>query len=356
MPFIPKQYTDCAVYLYPSVDAANKRFRSGGSGFLIDVPSEQHPEVRYTYAVTNAHVIESNFTVVRLNTTNGKYDPIPLAAGDWLTPIPQKRKRKCDDIAIAFLGQLPEYYQTQTVPMERLITESMVSSDLIGMGDDVFMVGRFIGYDGKERNMPCVRFGNIAMLPGEPISQRPARNHDQESFMVEMRSISGFSGAPVFVYDNTAGLESEARLDAGFDNPVLSINPGGEHGKPFLFLLGVNWGHLQAKEFKVHSSMAGVVPGWQLRDLLYSEKAVMQRENKDKEIQRKEDEHGGAVLDYADAEVNNDSFTEEDFEEVLRKVSRPVKSRVDKGKAREEEFMNKLEKFSKPKRDQKVTD
>jgi hypothetical protein len=53
----------------------------------------------------------------------------------------------------------------------------------------VFMVGRVITHEGKQKNLPSARFGNITMMPVEPL--RHMRGINQESFVVEMRSIGG---------------------------------------------------------------------------------------------------------------------------------------------------------------------
>jgi hypothetical protein len=282
VPFIPRQYTDCAVYLYPTVQAAEDGLEAGGSGFLIDMPSDKHPEIRHIYAVTNAHVVDSTAPVIRLNTETGEHQSIPLEVRNWIFPEADTVDGVCDDLAIALLRLPSGKYQTYPIPIEKTVTRNMVERNLIGAGDDVFMVGRFRGHDGKERNTPAIRFGNIAMLPHELVSQLPARKHDQESYIVEMRSISGFSGAPVFVYDSADALPNWARDEAGYGTKLLAL----EDSNPFLFLLGINWGHLQAKEYLVHSSMAGVVPGWQLLDLLDSEEARIQRKERDQEIQQ----------------------------------------------------------------------
>lgn len=53
----------------------------------------------------------------------------------------------------------------------------------------MFFLGRFVTHDGKQRNLPTVRFGNLATMPWEPVlTERGLR---QESFLVEARSLSG---------------------------------------------------------------------------------------------------------------------------------------------------------------------
>jgi hypothetical protein len=47
------------------------------------------------------------------------------------------------------------------------------------------MVGRFINHEGKQRNLPALRYGNIAMMPLEPIIQQET-GITQESFFVKI--------------------------------------------------------------------------------------------------------------------------------------------------------------------------
>jgi hypothetical protein len=272
MPRIPQEYLDCAVYLYPSEQTAKDGDTDGGTGFLLSFPSSKHSDVRYIYAVTNAHMIEGDKCVIRYK---HRFDDEPvimaLNQGDWVSP--EIKNRFCDDIAVAFLFNLPTYSKPiHAIPFEKLVTREMVNNHTVGAGDDVFMVGRFVGYDGKQQNTPTVRFGNIALDATEIISQEPSRYYEQESFMIEMRSISGFSGAAVFVYDAFIDIERTGVLV--------------DSREPFLYLLGINWGHIRDDQHKVHSSMAGVVPAWLLSDLLLqSQELDVQRKKRDKEIQ-----------------------------------------------------------------------
>jgi hypothetical protein len=74
-------------------------------------------------------------------------------------------------------------------------------SDLnIGFGDDVFMVGRFLGHTGKTcRNEPVVRFGNVSLVPRDQLVYE-GRNFWVQAFLVEMHPLPGFSGSPAFLH------------------------------------------------------------------------------------------------------------------------------------------------------------
>jgi len=83
MPRIPDGALSQIVYLYPSVEDAEAGARLGGSGFLVTLPSVVIPETGVLFAVTNAHVIEDGNTVIRLNTTDGKFDTFDFSEGEW---------------------------------------------------------------------------------------------------------------------------------------------------------------------------------------------------------------------------------------------------------------------------------
>ena len=79
---------------------------------------------------------------------------------------------------------------------------SALSKRAIGLGDETFAIGLFRHHAGSERNIPIVRIGNIAALPEEAFRTRQGL---MKAYLVEMRSIAGLSGSPVFVDLPSAG-------------------------------------------------------------------------------------------------------------------------------------------------------
>jgi hypothetical protein len=65
-------------------------------------------------------------------------------------------------------------------------------------GEEVVMLGRFLGYDGADENKPSARFGHLAMAATVPINH--PWGFTQSSFLIECRFVSGFSGSPIFIY------------------------------------------------------------------------------------------------------------------------------------------------------------
>ncbi len=313
VPRIEDQVLDCVIYLYPSVGQAAAGEQAGGTGFLVGMQSEANESRSYLYAVTNSHVIrEGESPVIRLNTKDGNKAILELDQEQWV------HHQDGDDIAVCpFALANPNHYAYRVIPRSMFLTKGLIEQHNVGAGDDVFMVGRFISHEGRQRNTPIVRFGNISMMPWEPITHE--RGIQQESFLLEMRSLSGFSGSPVFV----------------------DVEVGG-------YLLGVDWAHMASYEkvkkvnpitgrlenvpeghvVKSNSGQMAAVPAWKLQELLDQEELVAQRKRSDEQLARQA-ENSPAVLDIrmpapeTDLPVNPaNTFTKDDFEDALDRVSR----------------------------------
>jgi len=312
MPRIPDQILDCVIYLYPSEDASQEGVIAGASGFLVSVPSAMHKGYSHTHAVTNAHALERGSSVIRLNTKKGEHRTIPLQMRHWLC------HPKGDDVAVSdsLLGLVSEY-QIKTIPENMFVTDTEIARLDIGIGDDVFMAGRFGVVAGIVRNQPSLRFGNISMMPSEkiPIHRKfDGQDFYQEAYLVEMRSLTGYSGSPVMVY--STGTTPD------FLEETIGIR------MPYMKLLGVNCAHLPDHENRP-SNMACVVPAQILRDLLYDEEMMEKRKLIDEEMKRQLNTQDRAVSDSLPDET--DEFTKADFEKALKKVSRSDQPQSDKG-------------------------
>lgn len=290
MPRIPDYISNSIVYLYGDEISAETGEDAGGSGFLLAIDSEVCPTACHVYAITNAHVIEKGFTLVRINlkypsTGNLRIETLPLKAEDWVV-------HESHDLAVS---QLPvdfhlDHYQISLVKPEYLITqEEFVKLD-IGPGDELVYIGRFMGHAGKLQNLPSVRFGTISMNPNEDEPVEDGWNGKQRKnvcFLVEARSRSGYSGSPVFT------LEQHA-----VNRPRLVYPPFD------MRLLGIDWGHIPETipirirhtdgtdwdsnwYAEVHSGMMGVVPSWYLLDFVkMSPKLIEKRARDDDHYQK----------------------------------------------------------------------
>lgn len=179
-------------YLYRSVESAVAGDHFGGSGFLIHIPSE-HEGWIHLYAVTNKHVVDDGgFRILRLNTVDGTVATIKSEPESWT------RHQDGDDIAVMPIKAEDKRFRWFSVPIDKFISQETITDYRIGPGDEAFLIGRLVTMGGRQKNTPVVRFGNLSMMadPSEPVV---LRGHEQEAFLVECRSLSGFSGSPAFV-------------------------------------------------------------------------------------------------------------------------------------------------------------
>jgi hypothetical protein len=207
VPAIPLEILDCSIYLYPSQDAAEAGEQTGGSGFLVFVGLSGY-EAGTFYAVTNTHVVGMGCTTVRLNTTDGGHAIVTVDDHHWF------RHPDGDDVSVA------EVTLTSDFRFKAISTDSFLDGldpTYFTVGQEVFMVGRYVNHEGRQRNNPTARFGHIAQLPYEPI--RTSAGIEQEGFLVDMRSLAGYSGSPVFVYRARTDLTTDVeRWVTGFEH------------------------------------------------------------------------------------------------------------------------------------------
>jgi hypothetical protein len=316
MPKIPQHFLDCSIYLYDCKQSAEEGENFGGSGCLVKVQSSPvYDPASYNrmgiptrvstffpphiYAVTNRHVVEQDYPVVRLNTVDGKIDVLELRQNDWI-PHPEG-----DDLAVAPIDLPNNRHIYFPIDVRAFVHRHSLPS--IGAGDDMFMVGRFISHSGKQRNTPSLRFGSIAMLPFEKV--RLEGGYMQEAFLVETRSISGYSGSPVFVYkpamETTTIPPSPQSPYSGETFSTSIVDLVGD-----LAFLGIDCGHvlnyddvldasgrphLLGLKVASNTGMAIVIPAWRLYDFLGTQEFVIQRQRKDRQYQEEQetDKQGG---------------------------------------------------------------
>jgi hypothetical protein len=310
VPRVHDLFADCVAYIYGSAHDAKAGERVGGSGFVVAIPFENNPTFGQGYVITNRHVIaETKTPVVRINRKDGSVEYFHSTQDQWVF------HPDGDDIAVlAFDPELPQLLKTFFIRPEYFLTPELAVKEDVGIGDEVFMVGRFINHEGRQQNAPAIRFGNIAMMPKEKIVA-PGSGFGQESFLIEIRSLPGYSGSPVFLYsvnapmdysnrnlqDEEEQMRKSERERIGKQN--LLIDPGFlAHMKakgPYLF--GIDFCHLNTIEpvrekngdrvpagwtVRTNSGMAGVIPVWKITELLNQKDLVDKRRAEDEKASR----------------------------------------------------------------------
>jgi hypothetical protein len=298
MPRILQGYLECVIYLYPSVEDARQGVAFGGTGFLVGIKSDVHRNLDFLvhqYAVTNYHVIEDS-PVIRFNTAGGGTSQRELVKDDWL------RHPDGDDLAVAYLGyRNGAQFSHTTYLLHHCISPELIEQHDIGPGDDVYSIGRFITYDGIQKNEPCVRSGIISMMPSEPIADY--WGHAQKYFLIEIRALKGSSGSPVFVSLRPFSGRATRQMEQEQDE-YKRVHLAAESGT---WLLGIASGDMSYKEEVVkkvirrgeareeatdyvaysNSGQTAVIPAWRVRDfILTDERFVVKRKTIEEEIEK----------------------------------------------------------------------
>lgn len=356
MPRIADHIVNCSLFMYESEKAAKVGERFGGSGFLVHVPSES-AEFEHVYAVTNKHVLDAGCHVIRLTKKTGGLETIKTKPDDWT------HNPKGNDVAVVPVD-MGTAFKWWSVGTDIFITREIIDIYRMGLGDEAFLVGRLVNHAGKQRNVPVARFGNLSLMadPNEPIQ---CDGREQEGFLVECRSLSGFSGSPVFAetrqsYDNEDAAkvavhrgEHLLAIDGSGPPGIVDVAQGLGSGMVYLkgrfgpWLLGIDWGHIplwnpvykQASRkadttgewVEANTGIACVLPAWHILDTLNDEELVKQRSKEDQKRAKKLESESSSVNDMA--EPHQETFTQQKFEQALKKASRRISSsQSDRGK------------------------
>lgn len=180
-------------------DKVKGGFNSAGTAFFISMESKK-PNENFIYVVTARHVIDGMKNkgvlepVLRINAKDDSYKLVKTPIGKW--------SPHCEDpsVDVAILQFAPptEICDYATISLPKMVAnEKIIESESIGAGHEIFLAGVFVHHSGKQRNLPVIRTGNIALMPEEPISTESFG--DIDAYLVESRSIGGLSGSPVFV-------------------------------------------------------------------------------------------------------------------------------------------------------------
>jgi hypothetical protein len=232
----------------------------------------------------------------------------------FLTPDTQWHYSEDPSVDIAILPFVPPRLSQYRVVAHTMLPSIDKLRELnIGIGDEVVVSGLFTRRAGRVKNLPIVRFGNIAAMPSEPLmdSETGLNFH---AYLVEFRSMGGLSGSPVFAYIGPARIDPMGKpLNfAGASLHLIGVVRG--HWKhdelipiPSVFedeLRDINWG------------IGTVTPATELLPILYSEKFVKQREAIDRKYAQLDSPTDGFAAEHPP------TFTKQDFEDALKKATR----------------------------------
>jgi hypothetical protein len=277
---VPDAIRDCVVFVGIRDESGNVNYR--GTAFLVSVKGDSG--ISYLYLVTARHIaerVEGLDFVVKVNRKNG--DPVVFQGNEtrwWYHPTHKKEV----DAAATFFGppaELKSELDIRWFPSESFVTDQILKERNIGVGDQVFITGLFTKVQETSRNIPIVRIGNIAMMPGEKIPF--GESGLIEACLVESRSIGGLSGSPVFVRETLM-------LWAKFGDKQRAMHGAGE-----FFLLGSMLGHWELRAGSlslvegeaVNMGISVVVPAQRIMDILVQPELIELRKKWDAEQVKK---------------------------------------------------------------------
>lgn len=291
------------------------------TGFFVALPCEspELAEMRTCYFVTAKHVatdLQGREAYFLVNAKGGGVVGVTGVVGEhwFLHPTDSSA-----DVAVVQIIMNDEA-DLNAIALEHFGLPERLAKLKIGIGDETIITGLFTAAPGTTRNIPIVRHGNIAMMPGEQIQTELGY---ADVYLVEARSIGGLSGSPVFVR-HTLSLRVKREM-SGQDEVFYGNGPG-------ITLLGLMHGHWDIRESEmnkssiIHDRQRGVnlgvgivVPAIKIYETLYAPNLVAMRKDQEKEILSR----GVPGPDTAkQRKPKKEPFTQTAFEEALKKVSR----------------------------------
>ena len=295
--FLDERLRKATTFLVADVDRERKEI---GTTFFVakslDTEDEAStsnvstPASRTIYAVTARHTIldyKDEIIFIRVNTTDGCFEDLRTLASNW-TPHPETDVAVYDmirfkaEINIPGLGGQPDTKLADicTMNFTMLATSDYLNQTQVGEGHEVFILGLFTGHSGKKQALPIIRFGNIALMPREPVevffSQTDMRNNVKNyiaAHLVECRSMRGLSGSPVLFYEPPLGSNEVmgpttlgAAMMTRFQLPVI---------------LGLVHGLYEEEESRlvkeINAGISIVIPSQKIRETIMQKKLAGER-------------------------------------------------------------------------------
>jgi hypothetical protein len=223
-------FINCVAFVGTPTDGG---FAANGTAFILRVPYEGWA---FHYFVTCRHVVMPTLSKrdltpnndpiwIRINKERGPPAQIKTIRSEWI-----RHSDKNVDVCVYQFDTRkhdPEHQlQISSLNIENIIfTEKAKEVFGLCLGDELFIVGCFVGRVGEKNNIPIVRTASLAAKPTEPVwGGSPSR----PAYLVETRSMGGTSGSPVFLHLTPNRVQGNApkglsKDEAGYIAPYLLI-------------------------------------------------------------------------------------------------------------------------------------
>jgi hypothetical protein len=249
------QILKCTAFLGTPVQNA---FYAEGTCFFLSISEDGRD---FFYVVTCRHVVQPFLSRrgneknpeslwIRMNRKSGTPRIEKTIRGDWIS----HKDRSVDICIYTFPSHLWDHDDDLDISFMRADSINLTTDRYhevgFSLGDEVFIVGAFVGRVGDRKNIPVVRIANVAAMPEEPVwGGSPAR----PAFLIETRSLGGTSGSPIFLHpfpNRVAG------------NWALPIDQKGNVGAPYLLFGMMQGSHSgqYANDFVSDNDAERVIP------------------------------------------------------------------------------------------------
>jgi hypothetical protein len=278
---IPEQFRKCVVFLFADLrDSETGESREPvGTAFIVGIPAAPplHAEPSplrenegwfVHYLVTARHMVtlsrKYGSLFARIHLEDGTAPFIELPTNSW-------HEHATTEVAASLL-RVPIPLDQTTIPIEAFELDAKVAEHVISLGDEVFFMGLFSEHPGAGRNQPIVRFGNIALMPGEKVLVDTGDSMARiRAYLIEARSSGGHSGSPAFIYFPPDRFGNSITVSATLPIFFLGLVQGHYDVESETKLLG------DVGKVKVNAGIATVVPAQEIYDLLMSDEVIAER-------------------------------------------------------------------------------
>ncbi len=287
---IAREIERCVFFLFGQNPQTGALVGPGATGFFVARQSDVLDRTFHVYAVSNRHAVQKYYSI-RINKSQDETRMIELDPAEWIWS-------DTDDLAAVdvtdFLSFDCETYafidDITWVDESSFVTHAKIFYRDIGIGDQTVMLGLFADHSGGQKNLPVGRFGLIAAMPDDAMPVRLGLDDtiERPAFLNDMRSRSGFSGSPVWIWRTPYDDMNQV----GFNGRAQMFHPM----NAFLALAGVHRGQFREQttlrlveeralrtgdDIEIASAMTIVIPAWEITTLLDKETFKRQRTERD---------------------------------------------------------------------------
>ena len=172
-----------------------------GTGFVV---SADTMGMRFDHVVTARHnleMIQGETVYIRVNKIGGGADTVQTKRSEWRFIKDRKGGRYIDVAVLPTRGVAIDGSKLDVRPIPDpliLPSEDEASRMDLMAGAPVVTIGLFTSHYGEAHNIPIVRQGNIATMR-DPANMVSTTRGYMDAYLVELRSLGGLSGSPVFL-------------------------------------------------------------------------------------------------------------------------------------------------------------